>query len=302
MNKKYLVTGGAGFIGTNLVAELSKEGDSVIVVDNLVSGDSKRLPSSTSFYKEDVRDTNTLIKLFVGVDVVVHLAALPSVQYSIEYPQETFDVNVSGTLSVLEAMRRVNVPRIVFASSSAIYGDTEQLPITEESPADPKTPYALHKRVGEELLTLWSQLYGVDTTSLRFFNVYGPHADPKGPYAAVVSKFLQLHAEGKPLTITGDGKQTRDFVHVHDVVRAIISAAEQPELGNGEVLNIGSGARISVNEIARLIGGEVTHTSARIESLHTQADIQKAQKKLQWEPMISFEAGIGELKKSNNLL
>ena len=215
MNKTFLVTGGAGFIGTNLVEKLVEADHKAIVVDDLSAGDNQsRLPAGAIFHKLDVRNTEALTAVCKGVDVIVHLAALPRVQFSIDEPLAAHDVNVNGTLSVLESARAAGVKRVIFAASAAAYGDQEIMPLSTNLPAQPKSPYALHKLVGEEMMKLWSELYGIQTVSLRFFNVYGPHFDPEGPYALVIGRFLKLAVNKETLTVTGDGTQTRDFIHV----------------------------------------------------------------------------------------
>jgi len=297
-----VITGGAGFIGTNISEELVKRGDSVVVVDDLSGGNNAdRLPKEAEFHKEDIRNTDTLKDIFKGIDAAIHLAALPRVQYSIEHPQETHDVNVNGTLSVLEAARATGVKRVVYAASSSAYGDQETLPLSEDLPTEPKSPYALQKFMGEGLMKLWSDIYNMKTVSLRFFNVYGKHMDPEGAYALVVGKFLKMKLEGKPLTITGDGEQSRDFTHVSDTVRAILLASESDSVGKGEVFNVGAGRNFTINELAKLIGGEVEYIPARLEPKHTRADIAHIKEKLGWEPKISIEEGIRELKKEFNI-
>lgn len=295
--KKYLITGGAGFIGTNLVTYLVEQGKEVVVVDDLSAGDKSRLPAEVTFHQIDVCDTDALEQVLGGVDVIVHLAALPRVQYSIEHPFEVQRVNVDGTLSVLEAARKAGVKRIIFAGSSSVYGDQETLPLPETLSPQPKSPYALHKLMGEHLMKLWSDIHGLETVSLRFFNIYGPHMDPDGAYALVVGKFLKMRKEGKALTITGDGEQTRDFTHVADLSRAILLASESTEVGSGEVFNVGAGNNVSINTTAELIGGPTEYIPARIEPKHTRADISSIKNKLGWEPEISFEEGIVALKK-----
>lgn len=296
MRQTFLVTGGAGFIGTNLVEHLIKLGHRVKVVDDLTAGDKSRMPESVEFHELDIRDTKKLIEISIGVDFIVHLAALPRVQFSIDEPLLTHDVNVNGTLSVLEAARSAKVKRIVYATSGSVYGDQETLPLSVDLPAQPKSPYALHKYVGEVMMKLWSELYGVETVSLRFFNVYGPYLDPDGPYALVIGRFLKLAKEGVPLTITGDGEQTRDFTHVDDVISAIIKSATSPKVGKGEVLNIGSGNQTSVNELAKMVGGEIEYMAPRIEPKHTRADISLTKELLDWEPLVNLADGINELK------
>lgn len=297
----YLVTGGAGFIGTNLVEQLVAAGQNVLVVDDLSAGNKERLPAAAAFHQVDIRDTKTLTALCAGVDVVVHLAALPRVQFSIEDPLSTHDVNVTGTLSVLEAARAAGVRRVVYAASSSAYGDQETLPLATDLPPQPKSPYAFHKYAGEVMAKLWSDLYGLETVSLRFFNVYGPHLDPDGPYALVIGRFLKLASQGEPLTITGDGEQTRDFTHVADVVAAVIKAATSSNVGHGEVLNIGAGKQTSINELAKMIGGAIEYVPPRIEPKHTLADISKTIELLDWRPQVTIEAGVAELKASFGL-
>ncbi|MCB9812552.1 NAD-dependent epimerase/dehydratase family protein [Candidatus Nomurabacteria bacterium] len=304
MNKKtFLITGGAGFIGTNLAIHLTEVGHKVVVVDDLSAGDhTARLPEAVDFHKLDIRDTAGLTRVCAGVDVIVHLAALPRVQFSIEHPLETHDVNINGTLSVLEAARHAGVPRIVYAASSSAYGDQETLPLSLDLPPQPKSPYALQKFVGEEMMRTWSVVYGLKTVSLRFFNVYGPHMDPDGAYALVIGRFLKLVKAGQPLTITGDGQQTRDFTHVKDVIKAIVNAGTLETVGQGEVFNVGAGVQTSINEIAKLVGGEVEYVPARLEPKHTMADITQTKARLQWEPSITVAEGVAELKQEAGLI
>lgn len=299
--KTYVITGGAGFIGTNLSERLVADGQKVIVVDNLVAGKSERLPKEVVFHKLDICDTEALAAVMEGADVVVHLAALPRVQFSIEHPFEAQHANVDGTLSVLEAMRRAKVKRIVYAASSSAYGDQEVLPLNESLPAQPKSPYGLHKYVGELMLKLWHDLHGIEAVSLRFFNVYGPHLDPNGAYALVIGRFLKQRSEGVPMTITGDGEQTRDFTHVRDTVDAIVRATVGEGIGNGEVFNVGAGRNISINRIAELIGGPIEYVTPRIEPKHTCADTTYIKRVLGWQPTVAIEDGIAELKKTFNL-
>lgn len=298
----YLITGGAGFIGTNLSERLVSEGHKVVVVDNLVGGtDPARLPKEVVFHKLDICDTSALTKVMEGVDVAVHLAALPRVQYSIEHPFETQHANVDGTLSVLEAAREAKVKRIVYAASSSAYGDQEVMPLVETMPAQPKSPYGLHKYVGELMMKVWHTVHGMETVSLRFFNVYGPHFDPNGAYALVIGKFLKQRSEGLPMTITGDGEQTRDFTHVRDTMEAIVRVAESDAVGHGEVFNVGAGRNATINEIAKIIGGPVEYVAPRLEPKHTLADSTALREAVGWEPTVELEDGIAELKVTFNL-
>lgn len=301
MAKKYLVTGGAGFIGTNLVERLVREGNEVIVVDDLSGGKAERVPETVPLYRLDICHTEPLTALMKGVDVVVHLAALPRVQFSIEHPFEAQRVNVGGTLSVLEAARIAKVKRIVYAASSSAYGDQDTMPLKETMRAQPKSPYGLQKYYGEVMMKLWADIHGIETVSLRFFNVYGPHFDPNGAYALVIGKFLYQRLEGKTLTITGDGEQSRDFTHVFDTIDAVIRASASDNVGHGEVFNVGAGHNVTINEIARLVGGPVEHITSRIEPKHTLADSSYINLVLGWKPTISIEEGIAGLKKQLGL-
>lgn len=282
MKAKAVVTGGAGFIGSHLVLGLRAKGHEVVIAD---------LPHT------DIRDTEILKKIFTGARYVFHLAALPRVQFSIEHPQETNEVNVGGTVSVLHAAKEAGVKRVVYAASSAAYGDQREMPLREDMSTQPKSPYGLQKYVGELYCRLFNEVYGLETVSLRYFNVYGPNADPNGPYAQVISKFILQRRNNLSMTVTGDGTQTRDLVYVHDVVKANLLAAESPNVGKGEVINIGGGKNTSVNHIAELIGGPVEHIPPRLEPHDTLADCRRAKELLGWEPEVSLEEGIAELKK-----
>lgn len=297
---KCVVTGGAGFIGSNLVSALVDRGDEATVVDNLVAGDraDRRVPQA-SYRVLDITDTGRSLEVFSGIEIVFHLAALPRVQYSIEYPEKTMLTNVIGTSRVLEAAHKFGVRRVVYAASSSAYGDQEKMPLQEEMAPCPKSPYALQKYIGEQLCKLWKSVYGLGTVSLRFFNVYGPLLDPDGEYALVIGKFLKQKRAGIPLSITGDGEQTRDFTHVSDVVRAILLAAESTCVGNGEVINIAAGRGVSINNLARLFDGPTVYIPARLEPRHSRADISKAKHLLGWEPKIRLEDGIADLIRRN---
>jgi len=292
-HEKVIITGGAGFIGSHLANELVGKGYEVHVVDNLYSGKRKdSLGEKVIFHKEDVRDYSALEKIFEHAVYVFHLAALPRVQYSIEHPGETNEVNVSGTLNVLKAAHKNKIKKVIYSASSSAYGDQPTLPLKEDMSADPKSPYGLQKYIGECYCRVFSDVYGLPTVSLRYFNVYGPGQDPNGAYALVIGKFLKQKKEGKPITITGDGEQTRDFTHISDVVCANILAAESSNVGKGEVINIGAGNNVSINRIAELIGGAIEHVEARIEPKHTCADTARALKLLGWTPTVSIEEGI----------
>lgn len=293
---KLLVTGGAGFIGSNLTDELVRLGHKVIVIDNLSGGKKENINPEAKFYKINICSYKKIKPLFKSVDYVFHLAALPRVQYSIEHPLETNETNVSGTLNVLKAAYEMGVKKVIYSASSSAYGDQNKLPLKENLAAKPKSPYGLQKYIGELYCGVWSQVYGLSTVSLRYFNVYGPRNNPDGAYALVIAKFLRQRKSGKPLTITGDGNQTRDFTNVKDVVRANILAMKSSRVGKGEIINIGAGKNQSINKIAKLIGGPVEYTSARFEPHDTLADNSLAKKLLGWEPKVSIEEGIVELK------
>ncbi len=297
--KKVVVTGGAGFLGSHLVPRLQQEGYEVHVVDNLVAGTRDHVPVGATLHEIDIRDKHALADLFrqLGeIAGVFHLAALPRVQFSIDHVEEANDVNINGMLNVLLAARDARVGRVVYSASSSAYGDQETLPLHEGMLPNPLSPYALHKYVGEQYCKNFSLHYGLPTVSLRYFNLYGPNADPNGPYAQAIIKFIDQRQHGKPMTITGDGEQTRDVVHVRDVVRANLLALTAPSVGKGEVMNIGSGKAYSVNAVADMIGGEKVYIAPRVEPRHSLADITRAKQLLGWEPTITLEEGIAELK------
>ena len=207
MAKKMVVVGGAGFIGSNLTEALVKRGGEVHVIDNLVGGKREQVDPGATLHVVDIRDALAIAPIIAGADTVFHLAALPRVQYSIEHPVETNEVNVGGVVHVLTAAREGGVRRVVYSASSSAYGDQETMPLVETMPAHPLSPYGLQKYVGELYCRLYTEVYGLETVSLRYFNVYGRNQDPEGPYALVIGKFLKQRAEGVPITITGDGEQ-----------------------------------------------------------------------------------------------
>jgi UDP-glucose 4-epimerase len=296
MKRKVLVTGGAGFIGSQIVDALVARGDHVIVYDSLVAKQ-HHINKNSFFEHADVRDLEKLLKSCEGVDTIFHLAALPRVQHTIDEPHETFQVNVGGTLNVLEAARKAKVRRVIFSSSGAIYGNQEQVPFVETMPEMSQSPYGTHKYIGEKLMHQYAWLYGVETVCLRYFNVYGPRLDPHGAYALVVGAFLRMAKEGKPLTITGDGTQTRDFIHVSDIVRANLLAADSEKVGSGEVLNIGFGKESSVNELAEHFNHPVEYVPARLEPKRALADSSRANSLLDWQPLVALADGIAQLRK-----
>lgn len=293
---KMVITGGAGFIGSHLAAALLGRGDEVVVVDNFATGKRERVPKEAQLIETDIRDTAALRAVFAGAACIFHAAALPRVQFSIEHPEETHDVNVNGTLSVLLAARDAGAGRVVYSASSSAYGDQPTMPLVETMPPAPKSPYGLQKHIGELYARVFAEVFNLPAVSLRYFNVYGPGADPTGAYALVIGKFILQRQEGKPMTITGDGTQTRDFTHVRDVVRANMLAAESPKVGKGEVINVGAGNSASVNAVAELVGGPVEHIAARLEPHDTLADNTRARELLGWQPEVPLAEGIAELK------
>ena len=301
-SSKIIVTGGAGFIGSNLVDGLVNEGYSNIhVIDNLVAGKEEYVNPSAQLHKLDIRDFDAIVPIFQGARFVFHLAALPRVQPSILDPRTTHDVNVTGTLNVFLAARDGGVRRVIYSASSSAYGDQKTLPLKEEMEACPQSPYGLQKYEGELLARLFSELYGLETVSLRYFNVYGPRAASDGAYALVIAIFLNQRKKGEPMTIVPDGTQSRDYTHVSDVVRANILAATSSNVGKGEVINIGGGHNRTVLEVAKFIGGPTVFIEHRIEPKHTFADISLAKNLLGWKPEVNFEEGIQELKKMYGL-
>ncbi len=292
-----IVTGGAGFIGSNLTKALIEKGCNVHVIDNLSNGKKEQVHSKAIFHKADICNLSEIQPLFKGVDYVFHLAALPRVQFSIEHPIETNEVNVTGTLNVLVAAKDAKVKKVIYSASSSAYGDQDTMPLVESMTAKPKSPYGLQKYIGELQCRVFTEVYGLPTVSLRYFNVYGPNQNDEGAYALVIAKFLAQVKRGEPMTIVGDGKQTRDFTNVRDVVRANILAMESAKVGKGEVINIGAGRNMSVEDIARIIGGTTDRIPARLEPKNTLADNSLARKLLGWEPTITVEEGIAELKR-----
>ena len=296
--KKAIVTGGAGFIGSNLVDNLIEQGVEVIVLDNLSTGKKENINPKATFYNKDVSKITLLdYDLFKGVDVVFHLAAMARVQPSIENPFPPNEVNIKGTLNILFASHKAGVKRVVYSASSSCYGDATKFPTPEEHPTNPLSPYGLQKYVGEQYCRMFSEVYNLDTVSLRYFNVYGERINLEGAYCLVLGVFTKQMLEGKPLTITNDGNQRRDFTYVGDVVDANILAATHENKLNGEVFNIGNGKNYSINEVADMLGGEKTYGEKRIEPFQTLADNTKAQEWLGWNPQGNLKKWIINYKK-----
>jgi nucleoside-diphosphate-sugar epimerase len=298
-----LVTGAAGFIGSNLVRHLLDHDHTVLGLDNLSTGRPVNLDpvaDRMTFIEGDIRDRDLVAELCADVDYVFHQAALPSVPRSIDNPWAANAHNVTGTLSVFLGARDAGVERVVFAASSSIYGDTDQLPKEETMCSRPESPYAVSKHVGELYGEVFSDVYDIETVGLRYFNVFGPRQDPSSDYAAVIPKFIDLFVREEPPVIHGDGKQTRDFTYVENVVQANRKAALAPtENVSGEIFNVGCGERITVNRLARelkaVTGASVdpVHGDPRPGDVrHSQADISKAQSAFGYEPTVDLKEGL----------
>jgi UDP-glucose 4-epimerase len=294
-----LVTGGAGFIGSHLTDALVARRIRVRVLDNFSTGVRSHLNPAAELIDADIRDADAIGTSFTQVDCVFHTAARPRVMYSIEHPLEAHLTNVVGTLNVLIAARAAGVRRVVFSGSSAVYGTQSSLPLHEAMAPNPLNPYALQKLNGEQYVRLFHQLYGIETLTLRYFNVYGPRMATEGAYATVIGAFLAQRRNREPLTIHGDGSQTRDFTHVHDVVRANLFAMDAP-VADGRALNIGRGRNLGVAAIAAIVGGPVRYLERRQgDARDTLADISQAREVLGWSPEVATEDGIRELMASN---
>ena len=298
--KNYLVTGGAGFIGSHLVDRLVKLKKNVKVIDNLSTGQLSNLKFSKGkikFYKTDVsKDKNKLIRIFKNVDCVIHLAALADLVPSITHPEKYFSSNVLGTFNVLQAAKINSVKKLIYAGSASCYGLPKKFPTSEKEKIDTQYPYATSKYLGEKLVLDWAKVYKMNNISLRFFNVYGPRSRTTGAYGAVFGVFLAQKLSNIPLTIVGDGKQTRDFVHVDDLINAIILSTKK--LKSGSITNLGGGREISINHIAKLISHKKVYIPKRPgEPDRSRADISFAKKNLNWVPKISIEQGVKDLLK-----
>jgi UDP-glucose 4-epimerase len=298
-----LVTGGAGFIGSHLVDRLLADGASVRVLDNLSTGaienlaGARRAGSRFEFLEGDIRDLATVERAARGAVAIYHQAAMRSVPRSIDDPLGANEHNVTGTLNVLEAARRAGVPRVVYASSSSVYGDRPDLPKREDQPPAPISPYAASKVAGELYARVWWKAYGVETVGLRYFNVFGPRQDPRSEYAVVIPRFIFLALAGEPLEIHGDGEQSRDFTYVDNVVAANVLAGRAAGAG-GQAFNVGCGDRITllaiVERLERLLGRPLArrHTAARAGDVrHTLADVSHAKRVLAYEPLVPFDEG-----------
>jgi len=303
VNDLALVTGGAGFIGSHLVERLLADGARVRVLDNFSTGARANLGFAPKFRRQlevirgDVRNLSVLLRAARGARVIYHQAAMRSVPRSVKDPLGANDNNVTGTLHVLEAARRCKVPRVVYASSSSVYGDRPDLPKREDQPPAPLSPYAVSKAAGEQYAAIWTRLYKVETIGLRYFNVFGPRQDPKSQYAAVIARFIQWGLRGQPLEVHGDGTQSRDFTYIDNVVAANLLAGQAPGAA-GEVFNVGCGDRVSLLDIiARLealLGRKLErrHTPSRAGDVaHTLADVSKAKRLMGYSPLVDFDEG-----------
>ena len=299
--QKVVVTGGAGFIGSNMVDRLIAEGKEVTILDNFSTGKRENCNPKATTYEVDL-STDYLEPFLEGVDVVFHFAALARVQPSIEDPMTFNKHNVDSTLRLLMACHKKGVKRVVYSASSSAYGNTDILPTPETTTTNPLSPYGLQKLVGEQYCKMFSEVYGLDTVSLRYFNVYGERMLLEGAYCLVMGIFAKQMLDGKPLTITNDGNQRRDFTYVGDVVEANWLAATHSEKLNGEVFNIGNGANYSVNEVADMMGGEKTYGEKRIEPFETLADNSKARTMLGWNPKGDLPTWTEQYKKDLGLV
>ena len=296
---KAIVTGGAGFIGSHLVDLLLTKNIQITVLDNFSTGRPENLDhvrEQIKLVECDLSVKGDWIQHFDKADWVFHLAALADIVPSIQQPEAYFRANVDGTFNVLQAAKAAEVKRFIYIASSSCYGIPDKYPTPENAEIRPQYPYALAKRMGEELVMHWAQVYNFPALSLRFFNVYGPRSRTSGTYGAVFGVFLGQKLAGKPYTVVGDGKQTRDFTYVTDIAQAILASAKSDRIG--QIYNVGSGATVSVNRLVELLGGERVHIPKRPgEPDSTFADISKIQSELGWEPKVPIEEGVTEILK-----
>jgi len=296
----YLVTGGAGFIGSHLAEELIRRGHRVRVADSLITGKRANLAHlpDVEFLQGDLAEGDVARRAVEGMDYVLHQAAIPSVPRSVEDPVSSNRANIDATLNVLVAARDAKVKRVVYAGSSSAYGNQPTLPKIETMPTAPLSPYALQKLVAEQYCQLFTELYGLETVTTRYFNVFGPRQDPSSPYSGVISLFINAMSAGRMPTICGDGEQTRDFTYVANVVDGVLRAVDAPN-ASGEVVNVATGGRISLNQlfeaVCRITGaqGEPTYAPPRAGDVKdSQADISKAKQLLGYAPVVSFDEGL----------
>jgi len=298
MKKKVIVTGGAGFIGHHLVSKLNNLGYQILILDNLSTGFEKNIPLSENIFFQNLDIRSDLSSVFSNFkpEIVFHLAARPSVPFSVANPILSNDININGTLNLIDASLKTKVKRFIFSSSSSIYGGTSGNPSSEIDSPNPQSPYALQKLVGEEYCKLFVK-YGLDTCSLRYFNVFGKDQDPNSAYAAVIASFLKHKKENSIPTIYGDGEQKRDFCHVDNVVLANLAAATRTAPINGESFNIGCGTNISINNVAKYFDfKKINYIDERPGDVKVSlSDISKAQALLGYFPKVDFESGIKDL-------
>ncbi|HZX49840.1 MAG TPA: NAD-dependent epimerase/dehydratase family protein [Candidatus Paceibacterota bacterium] len=292
--KTYIVTGGAGFIGSHLADLLVQRGERVVVVDNLSTGKKQNLNRKAKFLNMDIRSPR-LGQLFLRERPhgVFHLAAIPRVPISVEDPVGTSDVNITGTVNVFWAAKKAGVKRVVFASSSSVYGSQKNLPLHEAMQPKPVSPYGLQKLMGEQWARVFFELYGLPIVSLRYFNVYGPRIDFDSDYGLVIGKFLWQFRQKKPLTIFGTGNQTRAFCYVDDVAQATVLAMQSLKLKGADIINVGGEESHSINHLAALLGGQKEHLPPRPGDVeHTKADTKAAKRLLGWEQTVSLKEGV----------
>jgi nucleoside-diphosphate-sugar epimerase len=297
---QYLVTGGAGFIGSHLAEELLRRGERVRIVDSLVTGKRQNLAHlpQAEFIEGDLADIDVARRAVEGVDYVLHQAAIPSVPRSVQDPITSNRANIDASLNVLVAARDAGVRRVVYAGSSSAYGNTPTLPKVETMPTAPLSPYALQKLVAEQYCQMFTRLYGLETVTIRYFNVFGPRQDPSSPYSGVISLFIRALVERRQPTIYGDGGQTRDFTYVANVVDGVLRACQAPA-ASGEVINVATAGRISLKQlfdaVKQLTGADVEPIYAETRAgdvRDSQADIGKARRLLGYEPIVRFEQGL----------
>jgi len=300
MSRRVLVTGGGGFIGSNLVRGLLERGDQVRVLDNFSTGNRGNLVGldDVEIVEGELRSYERVHNATRGVELVFHLGALPSVPRSVQDPLTTSAVNVEGTLNVLLAARDEGIRRVVFASSSSVYGNSGELPRVETANPDPISPYGVAKLAAERYCVSFSRVYPLETIALRYFNVFGPNQDPRSQYAAVVPRFISEAAAGRPVPIYGDGSQSRDFTYVANVVEATILAADAAD-GSGAIVNVATGRSVTVNELADAVGEvlarpvEKHYRDARPGDVsHSWADVRAAEALLGWQPRVTLEEGL----------
>jgi UDP-glucose 4-epimerase len=301
---KYVVVGGAGFIGSHIVDKLVEQNHEVVIIDNLSTGKMENVNPKASVEYIDISNVNecpNMVEIMSGADALFLLAAKARVQPSIENPVEYETNNTIGTLNVLKCASDAGVRRVVYSASSSAYGNTEKLPSKESDPINPLSPYGAQKYYGEVMCKMFSEVYGLETVSLRYFNIYGERQNVGGAYAMVIGIFADQKLRGEVMTINGDGEQRRDFTYVGDVVNANILASQSENVGNGEVINIGNGDNRSINDIADMIGGERIHREPVIEPKETLADNSLAEKLLGWKPTQNIEDWVPGYKKELGL-